>query len=273
MRPQAPGLGTLCRNHSDVSAQGGRMFAPRERAGTRAVERRAVHGTDRRRPTGWGPGGIVSVAMAVAMATIVGTTACASRPTVVAVPTFPPGAPTSTVAETPPDDGHRLPSDCEELVGQDEISALFGLPLGSVTVRTVRGTPSPSVGRLERMTCTYTVYEPATPPRRGVVLRIAVGAYRDVVAAHDQHERNVADERAGASSSLQPEIGTAAATLVQRDAKCVLLTSSDTVTLDLDLTPRPVPLPPVDLLTDIARRVLARLPPNPPRHSPGHVSP
>ena len=189
--------------------------------------------------------------------------ACASGPTVVPVPTFPPATPMSTVAEPVPDDGHRLPADCEEIVGQDELSALFGLPLDSVTVRTVQGTSSPSVGRLERMTCTYTVSQPAAAPRQGVVLQMTVGAYRDGDAAHAQHERNVADERAGSSSVLQPELGTAATTLVHRGAESILLSSADTVTVDLDLTPRPVPLPPADLLTDLARRVLARLAPVP----------
>jgi hypothetical protein len=50
--------------------------------------------------------------------------------------------------------------------------------------------------------------------------------------------------------------------LLHRDAENLLLTASDAVTLDLDLPPRPAPLPPTDLLLDLARRVLARLAPS-----------
>jgi hypothetical protein len=102
------------------------------------------------------------------------------------------------------------------------------------------------------MTCTYTVSEPAAPPQHGVVLQMTVGAYRDAAAARDQHERNVADQRAGASSVVQPELGAAAATLVRRGAENVLLISFDVVTLDLDLVRQPPALPPADLLVDLA---------------------
>ena len=100
---------------------------------------------------------------------------------------------------------------------------------------------------------------------------MTVGAYSDNAAAHAQHERNVADEGAGAEGSVHPALGTAAATLLHRDVENVLLTASDTVTLDLDLPPRPGPLPPTDLLLDLARRVLARLAPSPSDDAP--VSP
>ena len=193
-------------------------------------------------------------------------TACGSAPAAVPVPTFDPMAPAPTSAPAGPATGNRLPADCAPLLGPDEVSALFGLPVDSVVVRTVLGTPSPSVGRLERMTCTYAVSGGAP---QGVVLRMIVGAYADVAAAHDQHERNVADERAGASSPGQPELGSAAATVLQRDGETLLLTASGAVTLDLDLPSKPAPLPPTDLLLDLARRMLARLAPS----SSGAVSP
>jgi hypothetical protein len=199
-------------------------------------------------------------------------TACASPPSGVPVPTFAPAAPARTSAAPAPETGLRLPADCAQILGPDELSALFGLPLDSIVVAMVQGTPSPSVGRLERMTCTYTISGSAPLPQ-GVVLRMTVGAYEDAVAAHAQHERNVADQRVGASSSAQPELGTAAATLVQRDAENLLLTSSDAITLDLDVPPRPRPLPPAELLVDLARRLLARLGPAPSQSAAGHVSP
>jgi len=185
-------------------------------------------------------------------------TACASAPVAVPVPTFAATPPTSAapaVSET----GSRLPADCMQLLPGDELAALFGLPVDSLAVRTVLGTPSPSVGREERLTCTYTMSGPGAPSQ-GVVLRTTVGTYRDDAAARAQHERNVADERAGTSGSVQPELGTAAATVFHRGSASVLLTSSGAVTLDLDL-PRPGPLAPADLLVDLARRLLARLTP------------
>src|SRR4051794_32651847 len=83
----------------------------------------------------------------------------------------------------------------------------------------------------------------------------------DAAAAHNQHERNLADEGASGSNEAQPELGNVTAGLVQHDADSVLLTSVDRFTLDLGLPPLRGPLPPADLLTDLARRVLARLPP------------
>ena len=225
------------------------------RVGKGRVEKARVGGG---RPGGW--------RLRMVCGAVVATTAtgCASAPQVVPVPTFAPVAPTSTSAPPASETGTRLPADCALLLGQDELSALFGLPMDSVMIRMVQGTPSPSVGRLERITCTYTSVGPAAPPPQGVVLRMTVGAYRDTAAARAQHERNVADEQVGSSSSVDPALGTAAATLLHRDVENLLLTASDSVTLDLDLPPRPAPLPPSDLLLDLARRVLARLAPSGP---------
>jgi hypothetical protein len=187
---------------------------------------------------------------------LAGAAACASAPGAVPVPTFP-QAP-STAPQTRPPSDSILPAGCEDVVSSDELSALFALPVGSVAVRTVAGTPSPSVGRLERMTCTYTVVDPVAP-QHGVVLRMTLGAYRDVAAARSQHERNVADQQGGADDPVRPELGEAAAAVVQRDGRSMLLTSYRTVSVDLDVATRPGPLGPVERLTDLARRVLARL--------------
>jgi hypothetical protein len=209
-------------------------------------------------------GGQWRVRAACGAVLMAGVTACASAPVVIPVPTFPAAAPTQTTTRSPASGtGRRLPTDCEDLMGGDELTALFGLPIASVAAGTVLGAPSPSVGRVERVSCTYTASGPVAPQLQGVILRMVVGAYSDAAAAHDQHERNVDDERAGASSSAQPELGSAAATLIQHgNADSVLLASLDDITLDLDLARRPGPLTPADLLTDLARRVLARLAPN-----------
>jgi hypothetical protein len=78
------------------------------------------------------------------------------------------------------------------------------------------------------------------------------------VAVYKREDRN---EGASGSTEAQPELGNVTAGFVQHDADSVLLTSVDRFTLDLGLPPRRGPLPPADLLTDLARRVLARLPP------------
>jgi hypothetical protein len=205
-------------------------------------------------------------------AVVAGVTACTSAPVTVPVPTFDAAPPVSSSAPPTREAGDLLPDSCEDLVGHDEFAALFGLPVGSVALRTVQGAPSPSVGRLERMTCTYTVSGPAPSDLQGMRLQMVLGAYRDAVAAHDQHGRNVADQRTGAASAAQAELGAAEATAVEHGAGTVLLTRFDTVTLDLDLARRPTPLPSVGLLTDLARRVLARVAPDRP-DGPADVSP
>jgi hypothetical protein len=193
---------------------------------------------------------------------VAGATACGAQvPTAVPVPTFPAASVAPTTTSVPElDDGRLLPADCEQIVGHDELPGLFGLPVDSVSVRTVQGVPAPSVGRVERVDCTYTVTDP-TAPLRGVVLRMTLGAYSDVASARAQHDRNVADQRAGASAVEKPDLGEAAATVVEHGPETVLLTSYEEVTVDLELPGRSAPLSPRDLLTDLARRVLARLAP------------
>jgi hypothetical protein len=199
---------------------------------------------------------------------VIAASGCAQKPGPVAVPTF--SSPPSTSMKPVAHETDRgLPLDCEEFVGRDEIAALFGLPLDSVSVRTVLGRPAPLVGRLERVDCVYTLTPGAGPNRAGVVLRMTVGRYADGVAARDQHERNVVDQRTGASGSTRPELGAAAATMVRRGGENVLLTRYGALTLDLDVPDRPHPLDPVDLLTDLARRVLARIVPGPPSTGAG----
>jgi hypothetical protein len=183
-----------------------------------AARRRCRWGSGRSGGPRWFARGVCSAAV------VAGVTACASAPAVVPVPTFDAAAPPSSSAPPTREPGDALPDSCEDVVGHDEFAALFGLPAGSVALRTVQGTPSPSVGRLERVTCTYTVSGPASPALQGMRLQMILGAYRDAAAAHDQHRRNVADQEAGSSSSTQPELGAAEATAVEQDAGTVLLT-------------------------------------------------
>jgi hypothetical protein len=210
-----------------------------------------------------------SVGLVIAGAVLLaGGAGCAGPPSRVPVPTFPAASATPTIvaAAGPALVGH-LPADCEQMVGRDELPMLFGLPVDSVAVQTVQGVPAPSVGRLERLDCTYTVADPGTP-QQGVVLQMTVGLFADAAAARDQHGRNVADEGVGGSTSDQSGLGAAVASAVQRGSETVLLTCYDAVTVDLHLPGRPAPLPPRDLLTDLARRVLARVAPQPPAAAP-----
>jgi hypothetical protein len=212
------------------------------------------------------------VCAAVGVVVLTGAAACGAAPAVVPVPSFPAVAAPTTSPPAGSDPGRGLPADCEQLLGHDELPELLGLPVGSITVRIVLGVPAPAVGRLQRMDCTYTVTDPNAPPL-GVVLQMSVGLYRDAAAARDQHDRNVADEQVGASSSRQPHLGAATATVVQRGAEYVLLTTYGRLTVDFDLAPRAEPLPPEDLLTDLARRVLSRLTSSRPDDVPGPAGP
>jgi hypothetical protein len=190
---------------------------------------------------------------------VIAASGCAQKPGPVAVPTFssPPSTSVTPVARgTDP----GLPVDCEEFLGRDETAELFGLPLDSVSVRTVLGRPSLSVGRVERVDCVYTLTVVPGPNPAGVVLRMTVGRFADGAAARDQHERNVVDQQTGAARSTRVELGDAAATLVRRGREDVLLTRYGALTLDLDVPDRPHPLDPADLLTDLARRILKRIP-------------
>ena len=119
-------------------------------------------------------------------------------------------------------------------------------------MRTVLGVPAPSVGRVQRTDCSYTVTDPHAPPL-GVVLRMTVGRYRDPATARDQHDRNVANEAVGASDVRPVDLGAAAATIMQRGGESFLLVSYGTLTVDLDLV----------------RRVLGRLNPPWPDGAPG----
>ena len=72
------------------------------------------------------------------------------------VPTFPAVPTAAASGGAGAADQGRLPDDCARLLAGNDLGALFGLPLDSVTVRTTIGTPAPAVGRTERLGCSYT---------------------------------------------------------------------------------------------------------------------
>jgi hypothetical protein len=181
------------------------------------------------------------------------------------VPTFPASAQGADGAAAAQDPG--LPDDCERLLPVADLGALLGLPLDSVSVRTIIGTPSPSVGRTERLTCQY-LGTAAAPGLRGVtLLNVNAGLYLDGAAAAEHWRINVnAEDDGGARRDLQ--LGTAPAVLVERAGETMLTTvnGSGTVTLVLpSRVPQPSGRAPADTLVDLALRTLAEVtpPPNP----------
>ncbi len=235
------------------------MLAPRERAGTRAVERRVVHGTDRRRPAGWVPGAVV----AMAMATMAGTIACASRPTVVAVPSsrlWLRRRRRRRPAGRRPPPAFRL-----------RRARRAGRDLGAVrpALRQRHGPDGSgnavAVGRSSRADDLH-LHGVRTSHAAAAGRRPADGRRR--LPRRRRRARPARTERGGragrrvelSAARARGRCGHLGATRRQERAAHQFRHGHPRPGPE----PRPVPLPPVDLLTDIARRVLARLPPNPP---------
>jgi hypothetical protein len=172
------------------------------------------------------------------------------------VPTFDPSA-----TRAPADPGAPvttgLPADCTRILTPEDLAALFGLPLGSVAVRTTIGASAPSVGRTERTTCSYT----GTGGERGRLLDMVAGRYTDADAAAG-HWRINADSEDGQARDLP--IGAAPGVLVERPGEAVLLVvnEADSLTLVLPDGVRVGDRSSADLLADLAQRVLPRLAPD-----------
>jgi hypothetical protein len=190
-----------------------------------------------------------------AAAALLALTACGSaagEPGALPVPTFPstPAAVAAGGAGGPVDQG-RLPDDCTRLLAGNDLGALFGLPLDSVSVRTTIGTPAPAVGRTERLTCSYA----RTNGAKGDLLDVNVSAYTDVDAAAKQWRTNAAVED---GPHRDVPLGDARGVLVERPTDAVLLVANGAETLTFVL-PQPVrirDLSAADTLIDLALRVL-----------------
>jgi hypothetical protein len=178
------------------------------------------------------------------------------------VPTFPASAQGADDSAGKDDSG--LPEDCERLLPVADLGALLGLPLDSVSVRTIIGTPSPSVGRTERLTCQY-FGTAAAPGLRGAnLLNLNAGLYLDGAAAAEHWRINVNAERGDARRDLQ--LGTAPAVLVERPGEALLTTVNGPGTVTLVLpsrVPQPSGRAPADTLVDLALRTLAQVTPPP----------
>lgn len=169
------------------------------------------------------------------------------------VPTFT-GPSTASGAASGGDQDGPLPTDCSRILEVADLGALLGLPLDSVAVRTTIGVPQPSVGRTERVACTYT--GTAASPVRGALLDINVARYIDAAAAMNQWKTNTGVE-SGERRDLS--IGAASAALFDRPQESVLMVTydDDTLTLVLPEGPRPAGRSRADVLVDLALRVLA----------------
>jgi len=168
-----------------------------------------------------------------------------------------------TTPEMAPGRTTLLPTDCAELlVGSPDMSALLGQPLGTVGTRSVVGQPSPSVGQLERLTCSYSV-----PGQGAPALMLTAAGFTDPDAAAEQRGRNVAAESPDTQASRQVELGGAKATLLTEPSRTLLLVDFDRYTLSASIAPGVVPADkPEPVLTDLAQRILANLVPPANRH-------
>src|SRR5689334_14423833 len=92
--------------------------------------------------------------VAAALAAGLLLTGCAAQAAPTDLPVFPAPGVASAAAGAPTDVG-VVPDDCTRVLGPADLGAVLGLPLNSVTVRTVVGMAAPSVGRTERLDCFY----------------------------------------------------------------------------------------------------------------------
>lgn len=182
------------------------------------------------------------------------------------VPTFP------AVAEGPTPGAEpvkiALPDDCARLMSAEQVGALFGQPLGSVGAQTVRGVPEPSVGRTERVACTYRANgQDTTGGSKGPVLfQVNIGRYVDAAGAKRQWQLNGNAERAGASSSKDLTVAGAPALLIERpdESTLALAYGVDTLTFVLPVAAPGQSRSAAESLPDLAQRILPGLAPTQP---------
>ena len=146
-----------------------------------------------------------------------------------------------------------LPGDCSTVLSVDDLGALFGLPIGSVAVSTIRGVPAPSVGRTERVACSYTRSDAGA----GKLLDVNIGRFTDEAAANGQWKVNSAAERSGGGTVTDVSIGDAVAVLIERPTESTLLVAYRLDTLTFVLPARAAGgRPAQDVLVDLAKRII-----------------
>ena len=174
---------------------------------------------------------------------------CGAAPAPTGLPSFPEAASATTAATQPAYPG-VVPDDCVRLMAPADLGAVLGLPLGSVSVRTIVGVPAPSVGQTERIDCTY-----GLTPGSQALLSARAMAYTDDDAARAQWQRN-ADVEDGTRRSLP--IGAASGLLIERPSESLLTIVYGRGTISLLLPDRPFPggRSRQQVLVDLALRVL-----------------
>jgi hypothetical protein len=208
-------------------------------------------------------GSLSLVAIAVLAVAILTGCSTASGDTSISVPTFPPADPSRPAPGAEPIK-IALPDDCSRLMSIEQAGALFAQPLGAVSVKTVRGVPEPSVGRTERVACTYSLTgQGDTGP---VLYQLNVGRYTDAAAASRQWQSNTNAERADATSSKDLRIGDSKAVLVERpdEATLAVVYGVDTLTFVLPQAAPGQTRPASETLPDLAQRVIPALAPTQP---------
>jgi hypothetical protein len=179
-----------------------------------------------------------------------------------AIPTFPgPGAAPPTSAPAPR--STLIPTDCNQMLSKDELPNLLGLPLGSVDVHALRDVPAPSVGRLERVTCTYTSNGGAGAPNQGSqVLKLGASGYDSQQAALAQVAVNNDVEQKSGVNGVNTPIGAATGTYFSDPDGPILVVSYRQVTLSLSLSRGALSADQSrSVLVDLAQRVLPVLVP------------
>jgi hypothetical protein len=191
------------------------------------------------------------------------------RPVNVALPGFT-GSARSSSAPAPIPRSTLLAAECpEDLPGPISVAALLGQPVDSVGVRSVRGVPAPSVGLLERVSCTYQRNEGAgssnsAGPARPVLV-VTVAAFRDACSASQQRLRNLAAEQAPPSAtSPVPVPGATETTLLDEPAASVLMMDAGRYTLAATLPHGLFPhSQEPSVLADLTGRLLTAILPSP----------
>jgi hypothetical protein len=189
---------------------------------------------------------------------------CSSEPTLTTppVPTFPgPGAAPATSA--PPPRSTLIPTDCNQMISKDDLPNLLGLPLGTVDVHALRDVPAPSVGRLERVTCTYTSTGGAGAPSQGSqVLKLGASGYTTPDAAQAQVDVNNQVEQQSGVTGVPTPIGAASGTYFSDPDGPILVVIYKRVTMNLSLNRGSLSADQArSVLADLAQRVLPVLVP------------
>lgn len=225
-----------------MGADNGRCVIEGTRVRGRAGRRRAAARSSLAAPA------LTALALAALLAGCSSGTDLATPP----IPTFPgPGAAAPTSAPAPR--STLIPTDCNQILSKDDLPNLLGLPLGSLDVRSLRDVPAPSVGRLERVTCTYTSNGGAGAPSQGSqVLKLLASGYSTPEDAQAQVAVNNKVEQSSGISGVDTPIGAAAGTFFSDPDGPILVVTYRRVTVSASLNRG-------ELSADQARSVLVDL--------------